>query len=909
MAVTTVGEFCAVLEKSKLLDAAQMAQARDLVEKCEHATAAAKTLARRGLISRWQAAQLLLGRRTFTLGKYRLIQMLGRGGMGSVCLAEHVTMNRRVALKIISREVGKDPAALQRFLAEARAVAALDHPNIVQAYNVDNEGDRYYLVMEYVEGMDLQRLVEVEGPLECERAVDYIRQAADGLDHAHQRGMVHRDIKPSNLLLNSQGVIKILDLGLAKLADDKPGGGEQDESVLGSVDYLAPEQALGSPNLDGRADIYSLGCTFYFLLTGHPPFPQGSLHERILKHQTQEPVAIRSQRPEVPAELAECCARMMAKEPADRYQTAGEAGGQLMEWRPAAAGLPRAIPLPRAKAIDDSSSEAVFDAEFEKDASRSALDFLPGGPPASLDAKLATLTSSNPNLTTLDASVVLAPRREATKRGLFGLPPIWSRVLVASVAALAVLVVGTVLAVAMRGHGGSHSPSVKAPVSTGGAEPYAATESPTEADPETQKKQAEAEKQQKKLQEMLAKIETMKAAAQQPANPAPPSPGKTAKPGKSKGAAPVASAPPPPAEPAKPEDQFKGLKDAADLPALPGNGKWSEALGKPDSLGKLRLAADTALQVAWIGGEKAFADKGARYVLREEPGSGTARSWVIHVDVDNAASPSPGGIARIWLDQTDLNLKICWLQGVTPALANPLRGWGLVVSAGNQSRTVALFRPQEVEPLSIEMQQKGSSREYSYTFTSRELPSDIPPSELWLEITGLTKPFPSFTLAPGRPIAPGGQIEARLDDPQFPPTTLSIEFEVESRTAKFTLTPLCVLPRLTKAAASEEAAASEKEPPTLKPLRMREFRDLFQKLVNLQKRQPYANPKTKEGERVQTQLNQLKSLGNLSQALFNNNGKAAYFRLFRQIGDHQVNLLVAPLPKSAKPKPAAEKKP
>ena len=133
--------------------------------------------------------------------------------MGSVFLGQHVTMNRRVALKIISREVSKDPASLERFLAEARAIAALDHPNIVQAYSVDNEGDRYYLVMEYVEGVDLQRLVEKEGPLDCDRAVDYIRQAADGLDHAHQHNMIHCDIKPSNLLVNLQGVVKILDLG------------------------------------------------------------------------------------------------------------------------------------------------------------------------------------------------------------------------------------------------------------------------------------------------------------------------------------------------------------------------------------------------------------------------------------------------------------------------------------------------------------------------------------------------------------------------------------------------------------------------------------------------------------------------------------------------------------------------
>ena len=181
----------------------------------------------------------------------------------------------------------EDPAAsrsarirprCERFLGEARAIAALDHPNIVQAYSVDNDGDRYYIVMEYVDGLDLQRIVEDEGPLDFERAADYIRQAADGLAHAHARKMVHCDIKPSNLLVNQQGVVKILDMGLARLTTEgDQAGGQPDEQVLGTVDYLAPEQALGGPDFDHRADIYSLGCTLYFLLTGHPPFPEGTL--------------------------------------------------------------------------------------------------------------------------------------------------------------------------------------------------------------------------------------------------------------------------------------------------------------------------------------------------------------------------------------------------------------------------------------------------------------------------------------------------------------------------------------------------------------------------------------------------------------------------------------------------------
>ncbi len=302
---------------------------------------------------------MLAGRSSFYLGKYRLIELLGRGGMGSVFLGQHVTMNRRVALKIISRQVRKDRASLDRFLAEARAIATLDHPNIVQVYSVDNEGDRYYMVMEYVEGLDLERLVEEDGPLECRQAAEYVRQAAEGLDHAHQRNMIHCDIKPSNLLVNVQGVVKILDMGLARLThgeEPEPGSGGR---VLGSVDYLAPEQAIEGPDLDGRADIYSLGCTFYFLLTGHPPFPQGTLAERILKHQTQEPSPIRAERSGVPAELAAICAKMMAKRPEDRYQSAGEVGRVLAGWRSAAPTLKRAVPLVRARPLEESPGEGL----------------------------------------------------------------------------------------------------------------------------------------------------------------------------------------------------------------------------------------------------------------------------------------------------------------------------------------------------------------------------------------------------------------------------------------------------------------------------------------------------------------------------------------------------------------------
>jgi serine/threonine-protein kinase len=363
MAVATVDEYLSALEKSKLLAAEQLAQAQNLAGTSSDAAAFARTLARENLVSRWQAGTLLaLGPRAqLRLGKYKLIERLGKGGMGTVFLAEHVTMNRRVALKIVPRSIAEDRASLDRFFAEARAIAALDHPNIVQAYSVDNEMDRYFIVMEYVDGQDLQRIVEVGGPLEFDRAANYLRQAAEGLAHAHARNLVHCDIKPSNLLVNNQGVVKILDLGLARLnQSDEPRA--EGETVLGTVDYMSPEQALGGSDFDHRADIYSLGCTLYFLLTGHPPFPDGTLAQRIVNHQSQEPRDILAERPGTPAKLAEICKRMMAKQPSDRYQSMQEMNAALAPLL--GGGGKTSVPAPRAvKAIEETPANGNGAAE------------------------------------------------------------------------------------------------------------------------------------------------------------------------------------------------------------------------------------------------------------------------------------------------------------------------------------------------------------------------------------------------------------------------------------------------------------------------------------------------------------------------------------------------------------------
>ena len=338
----SLNTFLELVAKSGLIDQEKLSAATTALRdaggrwQTDDAKVVADHLVEQGLLTTWQANKLLDGRyKGFFLGKYKLLGHLGTGGMSSVYLAEHTRMQRRVAIKVLPQNRVEDASYLERFTREAQAVAALSHPNIVHAYDVDNDGNVHYLVMEYVEGRDLQRLVSQEGPLPFPLAADYIAQAAEGLAHAHEAGLIHRDIKPANLLLDTKGTVKILDLGLARFSaeDETSLTVANEENVLGTADYLAPEQAINSHRVDARADIYSLGCTLYFLLTGHPPFPEGSLAQRLLMHQTKQPASIYEDRPDAPPGLVEICERMMAKRPEDRYASALEVRDALQQWQ------------------------------------------------------------------------------------------------------------------------------------------------------------------------------------------------------------------------------------------------------------------------------------------------------------------------------------------------------------------------------------------------------------------------------------------------------------------------------------------------------------------------------------------------------------------------------------------------
>jgi eukaryotic-like serine/threonine-protein kinase len=338
----TMDSFLSCLRHSGLLDKDRFSALREELKRSGAEAADPRTVAERlvreQILTPWQAENLLRGkRRGFVLDKYRLLSPLGRGGMNAVYLAEHSLMRRRCAIKILPAKRLSDQSSIDRFHQEARAVALLDHTNIVRAYDVGKAMDGstaiHFFAMEFVEGESLSDRVLRDGPLPPVEAANYIRQAAEGLAHAHSAGIVHRDIKPSNLLVDPDGVVKILDLGLAKFFDEKPPAETPaGPSFFGTVDFLSPEQALNSQNVDGRSDIYSLGCSFYFLLAGHAPFPQGTMTQRLVGHLTGQPVPISEMRTDVPADLLAILDRMLAKNPAERIHTAGDVAELLRHW-------------------------------------------------------------------------------------------------------------------------------------------------------------------------------------------------------------------------------------------------------------------------------------------------------------------------------------------------------------------------------------------------------------------------------------------------------------------------------------------------------------------------------------------------------------------------------------------------
>jgi molecular chaperone DnaK len=343
----TVRQFTENLARSGLMTAEQVGEfraAQPRGRKLGTAQALADALVACGRLTAYQAQRILDGNpQGLILGNNVILEHIGSGGMGEVYKAEHRRMKRVVVVKILHPESTSSEVALRRFQREVEAVAKLSHPNIVTAYDADEDQGIHFLVMEYVDGRDLGSLITRAAPLDVDQALDYITQAARGLAYAHSRNVIHRDIKPGNLLVDRDGVVKVLDMGLARFEaplettpDDRTDGEDSITGVnqiVGTVDYMSPEQADSSATIDRRTDIYSLGCTLYRLLIGRPPYGGKSTIQKLVAHRTQPIPSLCASRPEIPAPVDEVFRRMVAKLPDDRYGSMQEVIDDLERCR------------------------------------------------------------------------------------------------------------------------------------------------------------------------------------------------------------------------------------------------------------------------------------------------------------------------------------------------------------------------------------------------------------------------------------------------------------------------------------------------------------------------------------------------------------------------------------------------
>jgi len=314
--------------KSRLVTVRQVRTCRTELPEGADERALARHMVGKKLLTKYQAQRLLAGQhRGFFLDKYRILDHIATGGMGQVYRAKHSLLGRIVALKVLPRQRAARADSLERFQREGRALARLDHPNIVRTYDIGHDRNVHFLIMEYVDGDSLWRLVHKRGRLGWRQVMDVAVHVVRGLEHAWSQGIIHRDIKPGNVVVAPDGQAKVLDMGVAHLLDEVADRDESESKprvAVGTGDYMAPEMARGADTVDYRADIYSLGCMMYFMLTGRTPFRGHTTMEKLRKHRTMKAPPIQDLAPEVPSRVAAIVRRLMSKRPDHRYASAAE---------------------------------------------------------------------------------------------------------------------------------------------------------------------------------------------------------------------------------------------------------------------------------------------------------------------------------------------------------------------------------------------------------------------------------------------------------------------------------------------------------------------------------------------------------------------------------------------------------
>lgn len=433
----TLEQFVKSVSESGLLSADELDAIR-ADKRPGDAQALARELIVAGKLTKYQASAAYQGKaRGLILGQYVVLDRIGAGGMGQVYKAQHRRMKRLVALKVLPMAATKNPDLVKRFLREVEAAARLTHPNIVIAHDADEANGTHFLVMEYVDGHDLNSLDKLGWPLTVAEALDYTIQAARGLAYAHAQGVVHRDIKPANLLLDKSGTIKILDMGLARF-EAELGSGDgltQSGAIMGTVDYMAPEQAEDTRKADHRSDIYSLGCTLYKLLTGAAVYGGESLMSKMLAHRDQPVPSLRMKRDDVSPELDAVFQKMVAKQPAARFATMNEALAALESCK---AGVGSSIQSPPPIVPAETSLTDMFADLTQFEAARPTTTVAPG----------ATIVTVQP-LPVGGAAATRPPKLPARAGSAKSSQQLWLYLGVGGGAAGMVLVLGLVLALAL----------------------------------------------------------------------------------------------------------------------------------------------------------------------------------------------------------------------------------------------------------------------------------------------------------------------------------------------------------------------------------------------------------------------------------------------------------------------------
>ena len=320
---STAKQFWEVVTQNQLLPEAEIDAWAERVDTFTCMEELAEALIQSKTLTLFQSRMILRGKaKSLWIGRYVVQDKIGAGGMGQVYKAYHHRMNREAAIKLLPPEMVSDQSAIQRFHREAQAAARLSHPNIVMTYDAGEMRGVHYLVMEFIDGVDFSKLVKTRGPMPVSKAITYILQAAEGLQYAHEKGIIHRDIKPHNILLGLRGTVKILDMGLARF-DETAGEDSLTETgtIMGTLDYMSPEQALDTRDVDARTDIYSLGCTLFFLLGGRPPFHADTAMKKLLAHRESPIPSLRDANKTVSAALDSVFQIMMAKRPDDRFSS------------------------------------------------------------------------------------------------------------------------------------------------------------------------------------------------------------------------------------------------------------------------------------------------------------------------------------------------------------------------------------------------------------------------------------------------------------------------------------------------------------------------------------------------------------------------------------------------------------